>query len=500
MIDVHRMMTKVQDQKDALLFRRQYVIGSSFIPKLPGWKHLVINNQFHVTAHPELETAQVQKDEKQLTLLGYMFDPQNPYHSNEEILQDIMGCISDFEDVILQVDRMGGRFVLIYNDVFQVKILHDPCGLRQVFYTVGEREVWCGAQPEILQYSMEKRFAYDDEALEFIKSPQYEKTERVWPGDGTIYKNVKHLMPNHYLDAVTGETVRFWPRKRLEPVDIQEAVRTAKEVLQNSIKAAEHRYSLMLSVSAGWDSRTLLAASKDVRHKIFYYVSKYGQLSADCPDIRVPRRLLDRLGLDFHVLDCNEEMDEEFAKVLENNVTMARSLPKTRIIYRHFKSSQGKLNICGNASEIARKCIYTHYYKKKITASFLAQISFLKGCSYAISHYDKWLQEVRHFEPQYGINLYDLHYWEQRIGTWGAMYPAEQDIAIEEFWPYNNRKLLTTIMSVEEKYRKPPHYILFRELIKEMWDDTLSEPINPMDFVESMKKRLRRAYVTYILR
>ena len=40
------------------------------------------------------------------------------------------------------------------------------------------------------------------------------------------------------------------------------------------------------------------------------------------------------------------------------------------------------------------------------------------------------------------------------MGNWGTMYQAEQDIAIEEFCPFNNRKLLMILLSVDKDVGK----------------------------------------------
>jgi hypothetical protein len=65
------------------------------------------------------------------------------------------------------------------------------------------------------------------------------------------------------------------------------------------------------------------------------------------------------------------------------------------------------------------------------------------------------------------------------MGNWGALAPFEQDIAIEEISPFNNRSLIATLLKVHPSKRKAPNYELFRKLIQALWSDTLLEPINP---------------------
>ncbi|MFM1651726.1 hypothetical protein ACI7RC_06450 [Brevibacillus sp. B_LB10_24] len=486
---------------DKLLYRRQYILGPRYQMKRKGWKQLRIGENLCATVHPELETIQTEANGIQLTLLGFIIDPFRPLYSNEEVLQNINRNARNFDDVIFQTDCCGGRWLIIYSDGAGVKLFHDTCGLRQVFYTRSNGEVWCGSQPAILVDCLEETFfEFDESAMELIDSPQFDKTERVWPGEGTIYKAIKHLMPNHYLDVITGSTARFWPTEKLEELDVGYAVRLGTEMLQGSLQAAANRYDLMLPVTAGWESRTLLAASRAFSDKITYYISKHCELNANSADIRVPMQLLPRLGLQLNVMECERSMDPQFREILHKNVTMARTLPKSLTIFHHYKYSQGRLNVCGNGSEVAKKCVYTYFDRKRIDGRFLALITGYKNVGFATGQYDKWLQDTRHIAKEYNIDIFDLFYWEQRMGTWGAMYPAEQDIAIEEFWPFSNRKLLTTLMKVDTRYRNPPHYVLYRELIASMWKETLREPINPMSFQEKGRTLLRDTYKRYLLR
>ncbi len=485
--------------EEQLLFRRQYIAGPRYIDTLPGWQKIAISDEWVVTAHPDLEVTQVCKEELQLTLLGFFIDPYHPEHNNQEVLEHLGKRAHTFTDIAALTENLGGRWVLICKEGESVKIFHDMCGLRQIFYTIHMQEQWFSSQPSLLLEFVEHSFPLDQWSMSFMNSPQFEYTERSWPGDATPYQHIKHLLPNHYLDLQERKVVRYWPTKSLPVMRIDEVVEEAAVILKGLLEGAARRYSLMLPVSAGWDSRTLLAASKAIKEEMFFYVSKHGRLTDESPDIDVPRRLFPRLGLPFHVLDCRETMDESFKQLFERNVTLARNIPKALTIYHHFKYSQGMVNVCGNGSEIARKCVYTYYDVKTITPKFLAKISFYKNNEFAIYQYDRWLQEVKHYPEEYRINLLDLHYWEQRMGNWGAMYPAEQDIAVEEFSPFNHKRLITVLMSVDEKYRRPPHYLLYHELIRKLWGDVLIEPINPQPIIKAIKGSLRQKLVPYLL-
>lgn len=96
---------------------------------------------------------------------------------------------------------------------------------------------------------------------------------------------------------------------------------------------------------------------------------------------------------------------------------------------------------------------------------------------FALRHFEKWLNNLGDY---YNINFDSLFYWEQRIGKWFAMNCLEFDSAWQEvFLPFNCRKLLVDMLSVEDKYKFSPNYVLYERLISELWPEVLTEPINP---------------------
>jgi hypothetical protein len=95
------------------------------------------------------------------------------------------------------------------------------------------------------------------------------------------------------------------------------------------------------------------------------------------------------------------------------------------------------------------------------------------------------------------LNIFDMLYLEQRLGNWGALYPAEQDIAIEELSPYNCRLLIETLLSSPRELRAAPDYPLFSKLMHKMWPEVMSLPINPApkpNLIGTLRKKAR-AYI-----
>lgn len=372
-----------------------------------------------------------------------------------------------------------------------LRIFSDAAGFRQVFYTKdSSKGIWCVSQPGIIAEQLNLDFDKDI-VNNFMNSPFFKNNPEYWyPGDSSSFKEIIHLLPNHYLDLNTGKSVRYWPTNKQNTLSLEECVEKSSDLLKGLIESAYHRFDLALAISAGVDSRVLLAASKEFSEHILYFTQTHQNLTEKGMDIVVPAKLLPKLSLKHKIIKCPSNMDDEFKNKFKRNVTTAR-LDKGLIIYCSYKCfNPEKVQINGNVSGIA-KCCYRLSKLSKVSGETLAKFAEMGKNTFAIKQFEKWLSTTEGIEKRYGINILDLFFWEQREGNWAAMTFTEADIANETFTPYNCRCLLTTLLSVEEKHRMKPKYELYKKLIMHMWPETLELPINPQPFKDRVKRLLK---------
>ena len=227
-------------------------------------------NDFYLTVHPDLPTYQATYKNKSITLLGYMVDPDNPYADNSEIINGLIYQLGTEDNFFEHTDKFGGRWILIVNDGKALKLFNDAAGLRQVFYTdvPGSTDLWCASQPGLIAETLHLETA--PEASEFMNSHEYiHNKHHWWPGDSSPYREIKHLLPNHYLDLGTGRSHRYWPNASLDSFSLREAVLANSQILYGLMKSMHNRFNLALSLSAGWDSRVLLATTKEMGGSLF---------------------------------------------------------------------------------------------------------------------------------------------------------------------------------------------------------------------------------------
>ena len=476
-----------------LSFRRQFFLGPRFVDRFPSWQRVALDANWSVTAHPDLDVCRVGKQDKWIALMGYVLDPVHPFADNLEILTGLLDSLHACEDLLAQTARFGGRWVLVAHDANRTIAFADAAGLRRVVYGPGSepRQTWCASQAGPLAELLV--LPLDPEAVDFARPDDPQAGNHlVWlPGDRTLYADVRLLLPNHYLDLATGRPARYWPSADLPVVPLREAIAAASDTLRNLLESAGHRFDLMLALTAGWDSRLTLAAARHRAQNMFLYTTVLPHMAADSLDVAVPSRLLPRLGLKHHILDCGDSTDEAFAAVFRRNVSLAYDshCPMAQALYDQTPSEG--VCITGDVGEIA-KGVYrmNRSGNGDVTAHELAVLARLPTHRFVLKAFDEWLSGAR--AHTCNVSLLDLFCWEQEAGRLQAKIQAECDIARESFAPMNCRSLLSTMLSVPDRYRQEPTLDLFRGIMERTWPDVLVEPINgrPQVGTEAVVRRM----------
>jgi hypothetical protein len=475
------MSTKV-DFFNKLLFRRQFILGPKQLKLKGKWDIVPIKQSKYLHVQQDLPVVSVSNANISLCLLGVAIDPFHPEKNEKEIIEGFLSNTLTFEKLIQLTHSIVGRWIIVYQNDEDTLIFNDPCALRQVHYVNGYNEQWCASQPELLKQVYDDLDLIDEaDLIEFLRSEDYLNGESAWLGKTTIYTDCFRLLPNHVLSLSTLQQKRFYPHQNIPRKNVDEIVVASSEILKGTMAGLAFRGENSLALTAGWDSRLLLAASKDVRSKFRYYVNDMGVLSPEHEDIWVPVELSEILGLKFIVKNIPARVPEWFINLNARNVTGARALPKNKMIYGKLREPESGLNVNGNGSEICR-----NFYKltgeqtlKNISVELLGRKFGYKKLPPQIKlELEAWVAEIRSLNVD-GFTLLDLLYWEHRMGIWGAQFPSEQDIAMDEFSPFNCRLLLENLNSSDAEQRMPPTFPIYKKLIEHLWPEVLKVPINP---------------------
>lgn len=478
---------------DNLRFRRQFLLTSIICTSLKHWEHRTLNH-YQLYVHRDVEVNIVQRGykDRKAALIGYMIDPLHPDRSNAEILRDILKTTQAVESLSRYLHSISGRFVLILLTADDTYVFHDPCGLRSVYYSEYKGGIVIGSQPLIFKHVMplkEQNRFYSYEKSTYKKG----NMEHWLPSGTSLYESVYHLIPNHYLQVSCLKQIRYWPNEKLRSRRLDDVPYEASELLRKLIQAGHQRFDLALPLTAGLDSRVLLSASKAIADDTYFYTLQYRTLQAESDDIAIPRKLLKKLGLTHHLIDCRIAPDKEFLQIYDRNTSMAHKEDWGNIAYGMYgRYPQDIVCVKGNCSEIAR-CFYYKNGTHLPIASVQKLIEVERGWNtlpFICAQLTDWYSGASVAAKETGVDILDLFYWEHRMGSWQAQSQLEWDIIQEAYTPFNHRELLEMMLGISTEFRRAPNYLLFNNVIEALWPECLSEPINPPRTAKDKIKRL----------
>lgn len=425
-----------------------------------------------------------------IALIGYILNPLAPADGNEKIIDNLAQSCETVTLFFQKIQIFTGRYVLLYHNAQNTTVIGDACHLRQIYYGTIKQTFLMTSSIKLALHIFNESLQIHAEKMLDIESTSFVNNESAWFGDDSFDDRLKKLLPNHYYDVTNNIIGRIpvYPLRTLTAAKSIQAYIIA--MLTGTYDALIQRYTLIHPLTAGLDSRLLLAASKKHYKRIQYYVFDYSQGKG--ADAWVPLKLTRKLGIPFrlHVL---KPLHADFVRNFEAEHIFPRILPKTEEIQYHYDQHYAKhvINVNGNPIHIA-KCNYG-VARSGTTAEQLRKMS---GCSreniYLCKKIDEWVLSAASYARQNNISLRDLFFWENRVGNWGALLPFEQDIAVEEMSPFNNRNLLLAMLQIPPNKRQKPHYIFFKKLIKYLWPQLLSFPINPEPIVHRLKKSIKQ--------
>ncbi len=464
-----------------LLFRRQFLLGP-FRPDTLNtqWQGTPLFQGLTVWAHPDLPVIQYSSEATNLTLLGYILDPIHPEKNDEEVLAHVIQQLAEGKSVFEATYFYGGRWIIIEESPHHVRLFQDPGGLRTLVYTQHGGQMWCASQAGLLAYCLGLRL---DEKIqnEVLDTETFKKIAAHWlPGTLSYVQGVYHLIPNHYLDFSTAASKRFWPRKQINPIGLMDSVTRVTDLMKGLVEALQNRHSTLgAAVTSGSDSRVVLAASKNIAHKTYYYtfVSDYCEL--DSPDITVSGRLLNRLRLTHHLIDCRNPHDKSFESLYYQSLSGSRKVSYPLVEGQFYSEyPQNAITMGGMGGEVGK----LRYRDPGITmkledvdSMFLTRTLGFGENLLIEGELAKWLLQV----PLHGAPVMDLLHWEHNLGRWSAQGIMERDLVHDYFSPFNCREIYALMLACDERYRHPSEETYQTLLAANLWPESLLEPINP---------------------
>lgn len=481
-----------------MTFRRQFLLGRAtpvdrFLDRStdPGqWVVLDTGPNRKCAVQHDLSHAIARNADKTVLCLGELIDPTRPQQSNDNIAQSLLAARS-VPDAIRSCNGLGGRWAIYFRTPTTECMFHDPCGFRQIFFADTVDGPIIGSTSAILYEASCRSFEPDREVSRYQSAKAYAASECAMVGSKTQYQGCTHLLPNHLLDLSDLVSRRFFPADERCRLESEAVVPEAVAILNGTLLAITNRSRARMGLTAGYDSRVLLAVARHFLQYIDLYVDRHGDIAWDHMDVHTPRKITKTLGLAFEVSDSSEPPTEDFIQVMEHSIGEYRDLPKLRATYSAWKNGRHSWSVNGTGAEICRNFFDKSGNVNAENVTLDLMVRLLPGAKdlFVRQEIAAWWHELNE-HGLLGYHPLDFLYWEQRMGNWGAKGSAEWEIASEVISPFNNRRLLTLLLGTERRYRTLPEFEVFRAMIRDAWPELLREPFNAPPRSNQIRQRL----------
>lgn len=398
-------------------------------------------------------------------LLGYPINLDGKLIKETLIFPHKRECSpSNFEELIY---GLGGRFVAILITTIDSRVYLDPAGSLAT--------VWCEKQEIVASTtSLIPYIQGCENNEELIKSLEFPKKDIWFPFSLTSRYSIERLLPNHFLDIKKWSVVRHWPLGEIEPTsNIENSILEISSILKNHINTIANEYPIYMSLTAGRDSRMLLACAKSLLNNIVFFTREMPDELAKL-DCEISPKIAKRFGLNHVILKYEVARETELKEWLyRTGYCVAGRVWKSVKTLKQLDPS--RIFLPGLASEVGRSYYWNKYDTESspLSESILLKKIHIPAIDEIEKRASQWLEGL---PTKNSLTILDLLYIEQRLGCWAG--PLHYGIVNNGFVlsPFVHRRIFEIMLSLPPEYKR--NQFLPRDLISTQWSELLSFPFN----------------------
>jgi hypothetical protein len=473
--------------------QKQFVLGPRAVRVRPEWSTLQLADGLVLSLCPKLRTSRLQSsDAKEYLLFGLAVLADQPDATVEQTFASKHS--SEIEE---WTGFWAGKWALISAE----RCWQDAAGLLGLYYRRVADEVWISSSPAILG-------GYLPNVAPAARLPwkvAHEKGMDWIPAPLTTRENVFKLLALRTIEPRSGaiRPVRFSAASHTTTKDIRVLSTALKTIMGNWGRMAFRQR--LVGLTAGFDTRTILAASKaaDVEFETFTDVHPLLQRA----DRDMPPLLAAKLGI-VHRFHDNPALD--IADVRARHAAIIAHMDRAifhpaaamcatgRADYMH---DSGLTIAAGHGFEIGRCAQWARFFRSGINdraptpggllrAFFHARPNPLSLWMYAMSAWERSLSD----NVALDLDWRDRFYLEQRFGAWASTVQRTLDVLDGHFF-YPANCLWTAHLMLQFSARQRRAGFAQRSAIALLAPALADLPFNPEPVGTRVKRNLRMAYV-----
>lgn len=375
---------------------------------------------------------------------------------------------SAFETAVL--DRIRGTFVVETHTSLPRRLYPDTGGTLPLVFCARTRRA--GSSAGMLLDPEEYRARLLTDRVERLI--RREGMGSWIPGSLTAHEGVERLLSNHFLDLETWRAVRFWPRRETfaQDMEIEEAATIIAHEIPAFLRDAAAEFRVGITLTAGFDSRLLLAAARDVLGQVEFFTTT--------PETRgldqiLPEKMSRALGFRYRLAPLLAASEREM--VLWDHAVGHAVLESNRSAGATLRGLDYDVILTGLFGEPGRSRLYRHDYEtingKPVTPKLILSRLGRPQDPELMAEVSRWMQDLNGLPTS---AILDLAHMELKGSSWAMAQHAAQCAVQLEMNPFAQRSIRQAFLSVPPE-RKGTE-ALFLRAIAMMWPEVMEYPVN----------------------
>lgn len=380
--------------------------------------------------------------------------------------------VESLDDLELKVlPRLAGLFVLLTDGDLPARLYMDHGGSFPIVFSPADRRA--ASSPGLLLDEAEYKARFRADLHEALIGRE---GSGGWiSGTLTAHSGVFRVLPNHYLDLSTWSAHRFWPRPGdfAQWRDFDASVASAAKALTDFSAAAATTFKVAATMTAGFDSRLLLAACRTSLDRCDFFTLEAPNAEMD---IDVSKMIAQRFGLRHRVLPLRQA-DETQMAIWDRMVgdCMIEAPRRTHTTLRDLTDRDAMFT--GMYGEVGRCRLYRQDLAQindaKIDARFVIDRLTLPAHPELLENVGAWFAALA---GQPNSVILDLAFHELKFGSWAmGQRPITNSIKLN-FLPFSQRAVLEAFIGVAPAQKGTGQ--LFWGMINTLWPELAEVPVN----------------------
>lgn len=434
-------------------------------PFFGAWNALPFG-YMRLLVHPLQHTFVEEIDGIRMAIVGHAMDPISMEFDEGQILKNCLKAFIQSEQSFWdRFNQLTGVFTFFVLRGEQIWIMGDASGMQTTFFTVQGGKLYISSHTMLL-----------GELIGLDKDPYVERLIRYrffpllgnsLPGDRTQFLDLKRVTPNfcYVFDEGTIAHHRFFTPFQITGKSGDELARDAGELLHRTMVLISKKWrSPAISLTGGCDSKTTLACTNGLYDQFQFY--SYESSPSEKVDCEAAGEICRALGLSHRVYQIPTDLPtsepvEAVAKILRWNcgdvIDCNENDVRKRIVLDQINDFD--VEVKSWASEIGRAYFSKRFHGRTEFSPRPAGRACTTLYKFFLHNrrlvretdriFEQFIRDYYHAAEQDPLPWFEQFFWEFRVPAWnGLVITGEHRYSSDITIPYNNRLLLTMLLSV----------------------------------------------------